>query len=135
MKNEIIISSTGKVMNVIYSGQILIEDILDSIKARMGLDNGEAIKKIKVMIVDFTNVDSLDLSTEDIIRDADATREAARINPNITLIGVVPGTFKIDLSRMWQTYADFSDPLPWKSHVVRTIEDANTITKDIIETT
>ena len=119
-------------MIINYSGRISIEDAIASIKERFKFDDGEAIKKIKVMLLDYTNATAI-ITTEDIKKPIKIFREKAIINPNFSLIGVMPKDLEFGLGRAWQAFAEM-DEHPWESYVVRTIEEANKIIKDILNT-
>ncbi len=132
MKSQIIMSHNGYMMTNIYFGEISIGDEIASIEERMEFENGEAIKKIKVMVCDYTKANIKDFSAEDMLREIQLLCKAAKSNPNITLIGIAPRRFDFGLARMWQAYAEYNEPLPWKTHVVKTIEEANDIINGIL---
>ena len=101
MKSKIKMSHNGCVMTVIYSGQISIEDAIVSVKERLKFDNGNAIKNIKVMLLDYTNATAI-ISTEDIKKAIEIYRKVTILNPNLSLIGVMPRDLEYGLSRAWQ---------------------------------
>lgn len=66
--------------------------------------------------------------------DISLARKMAAINPNITLIAIVPGPLEYGLSRMWQTYSSFYEPEPlqWETVIVKTREEANSLITEIL---
>ena len=132
MNSKINMSHDGRVMTVTYYGHIDIDEILASIRARMDHNNGETIKKLKVLLLDHTYAESIDMSNEDIIRSVEENRKIADINPDITFICIMPRTVGFGLSRMWQIYAEIHD-VRLGSHLVKTAEEANSIIQEILQ--
>ena len=132
MKSKLNLSDDGKILTITYSGYITIEDLVESHKARLDHNNGETIRKIRVMIVDYCDVKGTDLSAEDLKRDLEVVTKMAAVNPYITVISISPNPLEYGLGRMWQAYAEYESKLSWKSHVVRTFKEAEAITKAVL---
>lgn len=130
--SKISLSHNERVMNVSFSGMVTIDDVATSIKERIEFNNGDAIKKINILVIDFTDVESIDMSAEDIKLDVELNQKVARSNPYLTIIGIMPGPLAFGLSRMWQAYAEFSPANPWRQYLVRTVKEANAIIEDTL---
>ena len=127
-QHQIKMSHNCKVMRVIYSGPLSLEDTQDSITARIDHDGGQALKNIKVMVIDLTDARS---TSTDIRTEVSFYSELAKINPNLILIGIAPGELEYGLCRQWQTYAEI-EMLPLRNFLVRTKEEANRIIDKVL---
>ena len=81
----------------------------------------EDILKIKYQLWDFTNVNNITISIEDIKAIAEQDAEAANINPNMTIILVANNDLIYSLGRLWM---DYSKESPFKSMFFPNIKDA-----------
>lgn len=65
----------------------------------------EQIKKIKYRIFDVSKADKIELSTEQVIRKANMTAKAFKLNPNMRVAVFGNPDLIFGLGRMWTTYA------------------------------
>jgi len=81
----------------------------------------ETLRKARYGIVDFTQVENLNLSGEDIRQIVAKDRYNARTNPDMVLAMIAPEDLTFGLSRM---YSMLSESGGWAADVFRTREDA-----------
>ncbi|MGB3225213.1 MAG: hypothetical protein WBB23_20655 [Desulforhopalus sp.] len=65
----------------------------------------EQIKKIKYRIFDVSKADKIEMSTEQVIRKANMTAKAFKLNPNMRVAVFGNPDLIFGLGRMWTTYA------------------------------
>jgi hypothetical protein len=90
----------------------------------------DRFKQVRVIISDFTDAKFHNVRYDSIKADVNATGNEAAINPDITLIGVMPGCMETGISRMWKAQ---SAGLPWDVHVVRTRPECDEIARQALE--
>jgi hypothetical protein len=124
MSHKIIITNEKTTIECIYEGSVTVDEWMDAFEDRICHGGGATFKNARFLVNDYTSADMRSISTLEVLRAVDLANKASEINPDIIIIGIMPGDPEYGLSRMWQFYADH---LPWKSFVVRTREECNTI--------
>lgn len=83
--------------------------------------NDEAIQNIRYQICDYTDVEDVQISSEEIILISKQDKMAANINPTMVIAVVAMDNVTYGMSRMWEAYSTDS---PLKTAVFHTIEQA-----------
>ena len=81
----------------------------------------ESIGEIKYQIVDFSDIESVEVSSPDIQKIAAQDAFAAKINPRMLIAVVGQDDIVFGLARMWQAYMDQPS---FKTQIFRTIAEA-----------
>lgn len=95
-------------------------------------ESADKIRKIAYQLCDYTEIDQIDISSDEIRMLASQDENAAKINPKMIIAVVGKEDIVFGLSRMWQAYTDETS---FETNVFRNIEDARKwisekITKD-----
>lgn len=105
---------------VVFSGTVTIDEIRDSWSRRIA---DEALfRMVRFMVADYSGADMRLLGTSDAENGAAFPQEALRINPNVTLISILPTNLEFGRARQWATYTEMKhrSDLPWEMVFVRT---------------
>lgn len=105
-----------------YSGTLEPGEIEASWVERTG--DEARFKKVKYIIADYTDASLKALTTDDVKTASKWPELASRINPDITLIAIMPHQLEYGLSRMWGAYAE-SETMPWKLVYLKSINELN----------
>ena len=82
------------------------------------MNEGKTFIHAKMLVADYTDsVVAPATSTEAVKQFAYAVKDAARINPNITFVVIMPGNLQYGLARMLDSY---THGISWQKHIVRT---------------
>lgn len=120
MAYEIKFKENNTQLWVVYTGDITIGEIEDSWIERT--TDIERFKQVEKIVADYSNASLKQLSTEDVIKGAQWTKNAAKLNPNITLIAFQPSDLEYGLGRMWDAYTTDSE-FKWKLVQVKSEEE------------
>ena len=82
----------------------------------------EKIAWLKYQLCDFTSVEELDVSTEEVRKLAEQDSYAAGINPGMPIIIVCSDDLAESLSQTWQMY---SEEVPLQTYLFRSLEEAH----------
>ena len=119
MPFEITSSEDDSIVTTRYFGRLVGDDILDAYLSRYS--DPARIKKYRFVIADYSDVTETLIDGVDVVRLAWIVLDAARINPHVVLVSIMPEDLQFGLGRMWQGYTAKS---PWKISVVRTKAEA-----------
>ena len=119
MPYEIKSEDEGRVSKTRYYGVLTGDEILSSYRDRYA--DAQKLKKLRIVIADYSDVSKVDLDSLDVSRLAQIALEAARLNPDILLVAIMPDDLVYGLGRMWQGQAS---PSGWKMYIARSREDA-----------
>ena len=108
----------GRGIELLFSGKVVLSDFLGAYKE---LYNEQNLYRQKYQSGEFTDVDAIDLSFEDIRLIAQLDIDASKKNPNIVIANVGSSDLEFGLSRMWQILAD---ECSFEIEVFRKREDA-----------
>ena len=93
-----------------------------------GIDASEEdVRAVRYSIFDYSEVESIDASVEELRLIAELNKETSRVNPNVLIAQVGPDPLVLDLSRMWQFYVK---DLPWESRLFQSRSEAETWIQD-----
>lgn len=121
MAYEISFKEESSQLWVVYSGDLTPDEIEEAWRDRLA--DAARFKQVRYIVADYSAA-SLKLFThEDVVRASAWPKRAARINPNITLVALMPQDLEYGMSRMWATYADYEGN-PWKYQHVRSTQEA-----------
>ena len=109
---EIIHGGTGLVRK--GSGHLTGSELIRSVTEFIA--SGEDVKKVIYSIVDYSLVDSIDITYEQIRSLAEINKNTSEINPNIIVAIISPKDEIFGLSRMWEVYVE---QIPWPTKVFR----------------
>ena len=90
-------------IELLFTGKVTLTDFLEAYRELYGEHN---LYRQKYQIGEFTDVDSIELSSEDIRIIAQLEIDASKRNPNIFIANVAGTELEFGLSRMWQILAD-----------------------------
>ena len=90
----------------------------------------QKIKNITYQLCDYTEVDDVNISAEEVRMLSAQDVTAAKINPKMIIAVVGEKDLTFGLLRMWEIYADEH---PFETHVFRTIEEAKLWISDKLE--
>lgn len=93
----------------------------DIITFRNALYGDERFDKLRYILTDFTEVDSIDMTEEDIRKLAYLDKAAALTNPKCKIVIVIRDDTKKILA---EKYANLMNNSPWQSMVFETVEQA-----------
>ena len=102
-----------------YYGALTKEILFKCTKERYSSKNRN--ENYKYIINDYTNVTSIEISSDAVKIVAQMAIDVSKYNKNIVIAGVTPSDLEFGLARMWQAYADETG---WKSHVFRSRAEA-----------
>jgi hypothetical protein len=89
---------------IIYEGSgVLTDNDLDKV-SKEGYQDDERIKQISYQIFDSSNIESVDVSNERVLRNAEMDKRALNINPRMRLAILAKSDLEFGLGRMWETY-------------------------------
>ncbi len=119
MPYEIKSEDEGRVSKTRYYGVLTGDEILSSYRDRYA--DAQKLKKLRIVIADYSDVSKVDLDSLDVSRLAQIALEAARLNPDILLVAIMPDDLVYGLGRMWQGQ---TSQIGWKTCIARTQEEA-----------
>ncbi len=90
-------------IELLFTGKLTLKDFL---KAYEEIYNEQNLYRQKYQIGEFTGVESIELSSEDISLLARLDIEASKKNPNIIIANIGKSDLEFGLSRMWEMFAD-----------------------------
>ena len=93
----------GEGIELLFSGKLNLDDFLE---AYAEIYNDQNLYRQKYQIGEFTGVDSIELSSEDIRILAHIDIDASKKNPNIIIATIGKSDLEFGLSRMWEIFAD-----------------------------
>ncbi len=128
MSFEISTLRDQKVMWCTFKGGVDAGVMEQAAQARWNYGDGKVFAGLLVLVNDYSNA-TLKIGKEALLRSVEIADEAARSNPNLTLIGILPKDFDFGLGRMFEGYAVSS---PWKSMMVRTREECQQAIDDCL---
>ena len=67
--------------------------------------DAERIKQISYQLLDTTNVEKVEISTKQVLRNAEIDKKALSINPRMRLAILAKSDSTFGLGRMWEVYA------------------------------
>ena len=102
-----------------YYGVLTDEILLKCTKERYSSKNRN--ENYKYILNDYTNVTSMEISTDTVEIVSQMAIEVSKYNKNIIIVAVTPTDLEFGLARMWQAYADETG---WESKVCRSREEA-----------
>ncbi len=114
MKHTIQLSNNYLVMHSIYEGEFNYSAFENAFHERI---THPMFNQIKILVIDYSLAEIGDYTTEEVKQGADLAATAVKLNPDLTVIGLLPSIEFYGLSRMWQAY---SDKFSWDTHMVRT---------------
>ena len=83
---------------------VFTDNDLGALKKDWSQDD-ELIKSISYLVLDTSNIEKIEVSTEQIQRNAERDKRALSINPNMRLAILGNTDYLFGLGRMWETYA------------------------------
>ncbi len=99
MPYEILSEDGGKRITVNFWGLVTLSDIFDSFKDRFS--DIEAIKRLRVNIADYTDVDEVRVTGAEVRELLPIFRDLASKNNSAILVVIAPTDLKFGLSRIW----------------------------------
>lgn len=129
MPYEITYEFEDVLLRVDFEGTVDAETLDRSMDDR--LQDPERFKRVRVMVLDFTRADMKGLVPRDLREDVPKTERMVALNPDIDLIGIMPGALEFALSRVWMVYAE---KLPWRPHLLTSPAEAEELIKKLINT-
>jgi hypothetical protein len=118
MPVEIKYFNDGYGIELFGKGVVTGQEIYD---ANIIVYSGDTLLKQKYQIINFANVEKLDVSQEEAVRLANQDIEASRTNPNIVIAVVAALNHAFGLGRMWEAHVNKSD---FETMVFRRREEA-----------
>jgi hypothetical protein len=118
MPVEIKYFNDGYGIELVGKGVVTGQEIYD---ANIIVYSGDTLLKQKYQIINFANVEKLDVSQEEAVRLANQDIEASRTNPNIVIAVVAALNHAFGLGRMWEAHVNKSD---FETMVFRRREEA-----------
>lgn len=109
-----------------YSGNLTASDVLASIKERFA--DIDRLKKFRIIIADYTDVESFSTENADVREFADVYLNASQQNSDVVMIAIMPTDHQFGLGRMWEGYAQ---ELPWTHRIFRSMEEAKEWLKEL----
>lgn len=106
-------------VRVIGEGTVSGEDLLEA-NAQM-YSSPQEVKSCNFQIIDFTNVNTLNLSNNDVEKLIAQDSEASKLNPNLKIAVVAKEDNIYSILKMWQSFTAHE---AYKSAVFRKLEDA-----------
>ena len=103
---------------LVGTGTVLAADIIDVNKSIYA--SPEMVNKIRYQICDYTAVESMKISSDEIITIAEQDNRAAEVNPTMLISVAAKKDLSFGLSRVWEAYTDQG---PFRTEVLRTVED------------
>ena len=103
---------------LVGTGTVVAADIIEVNKSIYA--SPEMIKNIRYQICDYTAVENMQISTDEIWAIADQDNRAAEVNPTMLISVAAKKDLSFGLSRVWEAYTDAG---PFRTEVFRTVED------------
>lgn len=119
MPYEIKIEDDGAKITTRYFGHLTTGDITSAYQERF-TDIGR-IKKLKILLSDYSDVTQIDLHDVDISSLAEFYKTASAYNRKVVSVAIMPKDILFGLGRMWEAYVD---GISWKAGIFRTKEEA-----------
>ena len=126
MPIEIAYLHGGYGIEIIGKGVVSGKEIYDGNRI---IYSGDTLSRHKYQIVNFANVERLEVSQEEAVKLANQDIEASKTNPNIVIAVVASLNHAFGLGRMWEAHANRSG---FETKVFRTREEAVTWTNEKI---
>jgi len=108
-----------------YSGTVDNADIFSSAEERLAFLRNE--NKVKYFLSDFSDVDDFNVTPDAVMKLADITTKASKINSEIILVAIVPTDLMYGTGRMWQSYSNEAN---WKTYMARNRNEAEAWLKE-----
>jgi len=118
MPVEIKYFNDGYGIELVGKGVVTGQEIYD---ANIIVYSGDTLLRQKYQIINFANVEKLDVSQEEAVKLANQDIEASRTNPNIVIAVVAALNHAFGLGRMWEALVNKSD---FETMVFRRREEA-----------
>ena len=129
MAYAIPVSSDGLTMTCIYKGDVTLAEMTRSVEDRLSFGGGTVFSKIRFSVGDYTEANMRLLSKSDIAMMAKMANGAVTKNPEVVIIGIMPGDLEFGISRMLQAK---TDRLSIRSFVVRSREECETLIASLL---
>ena len=100
------------------TGTVVAADIIEVNKSIYA--SPEMIKKIRYQICDYTAVENMQISPNEIWAIAEQDNRAAEVNPTMLISIAAKKDLSFGLSRVWEAYTGAG---PFRTEVFRTVED------------
>jgi len=98
------LTNDGRCLFCVGSGVLRAQEIIDT-KGDL-LATEDRVRGISFGHIDFTDVTSVDISSDDIRRIADLDKRLALLAPHMVVAIIAPAAVVFGLSRMWETFAE-----------------------------
>lgn len=126
MSFEITNHSEQALIEIRFFGSIGFDSWIQAHAAMLKLDNGHALKQVRIILTDLSEASLVEFTNADIShRSVDLLRQSMTFNPAITVIVIAPASFEFGLMRMLQ--GNVEGMSSWKSYIVRTRDEAMTL--------
>ena len=119
MPIEIKLTDAGVGLVQIAAGTLSGAQILSTVEERF--DSDSSVARYKYCLLDYSETEIINISTEEIITAASIYALAAKINPDIVVAIVASEDIIYGLARMWESYAK---DIPWEKMVFRKRDEA-----------
>ena len=126
MLHTITMTHNNLVMTSAYDGEVNYDEFLKAYNERV---SHPLFSQINILIVDYSDVTSINFDVAHIKAGAKLAEQASEINPNITLIALMKTQEQYGMTRMWQVYID---AIPWRSHIVKTTEERDELVTELL---
>ena len=119
MPIEIKLTDAGVGLVQIAAGALSGAQILSAVEERF--ESESSVARYKYCLLDYSETENINISTEEIITAASIYALAAKINPDIVVAIVASEDIIYGLARMWESYAK---DIPWEKMVFRKRDEA-----------
>jgi len=109
-----------------YFGDLTASEVLSSLKERFA--DIEKLKKLKIIIADYTEVIQFDTENADVRDYAEIYLKASVQNKDVIMVGIMPTDQQFGLGRMWEAYAQ---DMPWQHRIFRSMDEAKEWLKEL----
>ncbi len=103
---------------LVGTGTVVAVDIIDVNESIYA--SPEMIKKIRFQICDYTAVEKMEISSEEVVTIAEQDNLAAEVNPTMLITIAAKKDLSFGIARVWEAYTGGS---PFRTEVFRTLED------------
>ena len=119
MPIEIKLADAGAGLVQIATGTLSGAQILSAVEERF--ESESSVARYKYCLLDYSETQNINISTEEIITAASVYALAAKKNPDMVVAIVASEDIIYGLARMWESYAK---DIPWEKMVFRNREEA-----------
>lgn len=110
----------GRRILQVGSGRLTGREIIQANEALLA--DGSRLKQLRISLVDLSDVDVVDVSTDDVRVIAGLDTQLSRLTPGLAVAIVAPKDHVFGMARMWETLADTTG---WDTKVFRVRAEAD----------